>query len=101
MNELYELLTELVKLGMPAEDIADKLDLESIKDIKEQLKNLMEENKKLKSLPPIKEKPEPKEEKIPEKVEKVVEEKVEVQEVKPIKIHQSKGIYSRWNKYRR
>ena len=28
MNELYELLTELVKLGMPAEDIADKLDLE-------------------------------------------------------------------------
>ena len=29
MNELYELLTELIKLGMPAEDIADKLDLES------------------------------------------------------------------------
>ena len=28
VNELYELLTELVKLGMPAEDIADKLDLE-------------------------------------------------------------------------
>ena len=28
VNELYELLTELIKLGMPAEDIADKLDLE-------------------------------------------------------------------------
>lgn len=28
VNELYELLIELVKIGMPAEDIADRLDLE-------------------------------------------------------------------------
>ena len=78
----------------------DKL-RQDLDEMKNMMKNLMEENKKLKSSKPsVNEELPPQEPKqiLPQPIQEAQANK---QTVKPPKIHQSKGITSRWSKYNR